>query len=228
MWSFLKQRGEAFVEFHVTTEEVPGEERLLLHAPDLRRAMPENRTQIDTRFQRLTLDEDRQLHAKCLWLENDRTILYVIGSRNFTSKGLGLGKVTNVEANLCFEVVRERQPEAATALNAARLATVDLPNDVELRFQQRTDRVDDDSASDTELLDGAFAEVIYSRDESQRAWIEFRFNLEPHAPPSGWVLFVEDSSVSFVTELQWEAAGRPATWRMAWDRERPPSGFEVS
>lgn len=228
IWGLLKQRGEACVEYHVTAEEVPGEAALLVHAPELRLAVPENRTQIGTRFKRLELDEDRPLHAKCVWLENDRTILSMIGSSNFTSAGLGLGKVKNVEANLCFEVVRERQPEAATALNAAWLGAVDLPKGVELRFQQRTDRDDDDSASDTELLPEAFAEVIYSRDESQRACIEFRFNLEPQTPPSGWVLFVEDGSEQFVSESQWHAAGCPTTWRVAWDRERPPSGFEVS
>ena len=228
LWSLLKQRGEAFVEYHVAVEEVPCEAALLVRAPNLSLAVPENRTQIATRFQRLTLDEDRPLHAKCLWLDNDRTILHMIGSSNFTSAGLGLGKVKNLEANLCFEVIRDRQPEAAAALNAAWLDSVDLPKGVELRFQQRTDRDDDDATSDIEVLPGAFVEVIYSRDESQRAWIEFRLQLEPHAPPSGWVLFVEDSSESFVTESQWEAAGRPDTWHVAWDRERPPSGFEVS
>ncbi len=229
IWSLLKQRGEASVEYHVTAEEVPGEAALLVHAPDLRLAVPENRTQCETRFKRLELDEDRPLHAKCLWLENYRTILHMIGSSNFTSKGLGLvASKNNVEANLCFEVHRDRQPKLATALNAAWLPTVDLPTGVEPKFQQRTDRDDEDSMSDIELLPEAFAEVIYSRDESHRAWLEFVFRLDPQTPPSGWVLFVEDESEPFLTESQWQAAGRPTRWRVAWERERPPSGFAVS
>ena len=228
IWSLLKQRGEASVEYHVYVEEVPGETALLVRAPELSRAMPENRTQVATQFKRLELDEDRSLHAKCLWLENERTILSMIGSSNFTSAGLGLGKVKNIEANLCFEVARERQPETATALNAAWLPVKELPNGVELRFQQRTDRDDDDSASTGELLPEAFVEVIYSRDESERAWLDFVIRLEPQAPPSGWVLFVEDGFEPFLDESQWQAAGCPSVWRLAWEHERPPSGFAVS
>jgi hypothetical protein len=47
-------------------------------------------------------DADRRvLHAKALWLRGQTTHLMLVGSSNFTSRGMGTG-TPNVEANLCY------------------------------------------------------------------------------------------------------------------------------
>ncbi len=227
IWSLLKQRGGAVVEYHVTAEEVLGEDALLLHVPDVSGAKPDNRELLEIQFKQLQLEDDRPLHAKCLWFENERTILHVMGSSNFTSTGLGIGKVKNVEANLCFEVHRERQPQSAAALTDAWLPLAEFPTDMQLRFAPRPDDEDDPSGAEDVPLPTAFVEAIYSLDDQQRGQLDFVFDPAANDWPAEWMLSIEDSGEQFVSEDQWRAAGSPSTWRVAWQRERPPSGFEV-
>lgn len=223
IWKLLKQRGKVEVQYQATVEPGSSEEHPQLQIPDVREAMPANRD-CNTTFAKVKLEDDRPLHAKCLWFENDRTILHLIGSSNFTSAGLGLEGVRNIEANLCFEVNRGRQPKAEAASNAAWPDVVEFPKGVELRFKQRNDREEDASASNVEVLPDSFGEAIYRRDEQQQGWLEFTIRREPH---SGWVLLVEESSEAFVGEIEWRQAGQPTAWPVRWERERPPSGFSV-
>ncbi len=227
IWSLLKQRGGAVVQYHVTAEEVLGEDALRLHVPDVRGAKPDNRELLEIEFKQLQLEDDRPLHAKCLWFENERTILHVMGSGNFTSAGLGIGRVKNVEANLCFEVHRERQPKSAAALADAWLPLAEFPVDMQPSFAPRPDDEDDPSGAEDVPLPTAFVEAIYSLDNQQRGQLDFVFDPTANDWPTAWVLCIEDSGEQFVSEDQWHAAGSPSTWRVAWQRERPPSGFEV-
>ena len=229
IWKLLKQRGKVEVQYQVTVEPGSSEEQPQLQIPDVRKAMPTNRSEFTTTFARLELEADRPLHAKCLWFENDRTILHLIGSSNFTSAGLGLGPegTRNIEANLCFVVNLGRQPKAEAASNAAWPDVVEFPKGVELCFKPRDDREDDASASDVEVLPDAFVEAIYRRDEQQHSWLEFSIRREPHSPPNGWTLFIEESSEAFAGEVEWQQAGQPTTWCIPWERVRPPSGFSV-
>src|SRR5262245_11922456 len=53
--------------------------------------------------------EFRPLHAKSIWLWNDRWHLYAIGSSNFTNAGLGLDNACNVEANIAYVFPEENK-----------------------------------------------------------------------------------------------------------------------
>src|SRR5690606_27007685 len=129
-----RQRGEASVNYRVTAEEIPNERAILIHAPETLAHTPPNRAHAKTRFRRLKLEPGRPLHAKCLWFENDRLILYSIGSSNFTSAGLGLGSTKNIEANLAY-VVGRQNGAAKRALERAWPLSDNLPIDVEWRWQ---------------------------------------------------------------------------------------------
>lgn len=224
LWRLLKQRGEATVEFEVTAEEVLGEKAILLHAPkSLQEAQPANRSQVTTTFTRLKLEEGRPLHAKCLWLQNERLVLHMIGSSNFTSAGLGIGQTKNLEANLAFAVNRKKG-EARRALEAAWLPVEEIPDDIELRWQPLDDE-GEDSPSDLQLLPMAFGTAMLGRDTDGGSWIEFGFTSKP---PPGWSLFAEEDSEPFVTEAVWLTQGEINPFRVTWDRERAPSGFRVN
>lgn len=98
--SSLSPRGSNDVTFDVFIESEP-KQPPRIHAPkSLCRVFPE------AAFRSVLLcnnDHQRQLHAKCLWMENQRWALYMIGSSNFTQAGLGVGKnAWNVEANLAY------------------------------------------------------------------------------------------------------------------------------
>jgi len=224
IWDILKQRGRAEVQYQVTVIDDSATSQQL-EMPDVRKAFPANRGDRQTTFARLVLEEDRPLHAKCLWFENDNTILSMIGSSNFTSLGLGLRKLKNVEANLCFEVNFVRQPKLKEALEAAWLKTDECFEDDQLRFKPRKDCDEDAEQLDSAILHEAFCDAIFSRDNEGHGSIEFVFQGEP---PSGWTVFVEDTNEVFVTETAWAEDGKQPRWHVAWQRPRPPVGFEVS
>jgi hypothetical protein len=62
-------------------------------------------------FERLEIEPTRPLHAKCLWFEGAEWFVYVCGSSNFTSAGLGIGATRNLEANLIYVVNSHRDKE---------------------------------------------------------------------------------------------------------------------
>jgi hypothetical protein len=156
LWSLLKQRGDARVEFHVTAEDIPGKKALFVHAPrSLLEAQPTSRSGTETVVSRLKLEEGRPLHAKCLWLENDNVVLSLIGSSNFTSPGLGLGTTKNLEANLAFAVGQQNR-EACRALEDAWLDYEEIPENLKLQWQPRPDEGQDSAAVGLVPLPPAF------------------------------------------------------------------------
>jgi len=225
LWSLLKQRGAAQVEFDLYAEDVPGEDAVLLHAPEsVQEARPAGRNQTETIVNRLRLEDARPLHAKCLWLQNSRIILHMMGSSNFTSAGLGLGGTRNLEANLAFAVDDTRNVEAGRALWDAWLPTEEIPEGLERRWQPRSDEGEDSGTQEMALLPSAFGQAVFSHDE-QGGLMEFTPNGEP---PPGWKLFAEDETVPFAGEAHWRAEGSPSQFRRRWGDRRPPSGFRVS
>ncbi len=222
IWNLLRLRGEAYVEYNVTAEEVPGEKALLVHAPkSILDARPLSRSQTETRVHPLKLEDGRPLHAKCLWFESDRLILSMLGSSNFTSPGLGVGRVQNLEANLAF-LVGTQTSEAKKALLNAWLPSEEVPEGIEVRWQPQDD-AGEDSPNDAPLLPNAFAEASFGFDVSH--FVEFAFSTKP---PAGWALYSEDESDAFATEGQWIKAARAKVWRIPWPRSRAPSGFRVT
>lgn len=225
LWAMLKQRGSATVEFNVTAEEVPGKKEILLHAPQsLLAGQPAGRGQTDTVMKRLVLEEARPLHAKSLWLQSDRVILSMIGSSNFTSAGLGIGKTQNLEANLAY-VVSRRSKVAAKSLSDAWLPAEDVPDGLEILWMPCPDDSEDSATAGTVLLPPFFGEASFGCDEKRQGFVDLTFN---DAPPKVWAIFVEDETAPFYVEASWVSADYPASIRLKWDRERPPSGLSVS
>lgn len=214
IWNLLKQRGAAEVQYHVAVEEVTGEDALLVRAPEsLLNARPH-----DTSIYQLLLEADRPLHAKCLSLENERSVIRVIGSSNFTSAGLGIGGTKNWEANLAYVVRTDLNPEAWRALESAWPDVDDLPEDKLIRYLPPTET--EDEATGDERLPHAFAEAVYTGDE-----IHLHF---AGAPPPGWQVFAEEAATPVANEEAWQQQGSPSVFHLPWSHERAPSGFSVT
>ena len=225
LWTLLKQRGKATVEFEVTAEDVPGENAVLVHAPrSMVSAQPADRGQTETLVKRLTLKEGRPLHAKSLWLQSDRVILSMIGSSNFTSAGLGIGKTQNLEANLAY-AVSQQSKEIARALCDAWLPAEDFPDNSEIRWTPCLDDGEDSAIAGMVLLPPFFGQASFGCDEQRQGFVDLTFNA---SPPKAWAIFAEDEDKPFLSEASWMTAGRPSVMRQAWERERAPSGFGVS
>ena len=225
LWTLLKQRGDASVEFQVTAEEVPGEKAILLHAPKtVLDAEPSSRSGTETIISRLKLEDGRPLHAKCLWLQNDRVVLHMIGSSNFTSAGMGVGKAQNLEANLAFTVSQQNKA-ASKAFENAWLPAEEIPDDLERRWLPRRDEGEDSALANLPPLPKEFDQATYGCDKQQRGFVEFTFN---GTPPAGWTLFAEDDREPFLRENAWQVQDSQTQLRLLWTRDRAPSGFRVS
>jgi hypothetical protein len=223
LWGLLRQRGEATVEYFVVAEEVPGGAGIFLFAPrSLLDAQPGRATAI-TNFYRVLIPPERPLHAKGIWLEDERWTVYTIGSSNFTRAGTGLNKASNLEANLVYVVDAERDRQAKKLVDTTfpEGEQIDLGDDV--KWKPRTGEGEDDVGEEISLPQ-AFADAVYNCDTSNQPTITLSIAGEP---PAGWELVTDGDGRRYVGEGEWQVQGRPTSWVLRWDIERPPSGFWV-
>ena len=190
-------------------------------------AQPSNRADASTGFLRVKLERGRPLHAKSLKLENERAMLLMVGSSNFTSSGLGIAKMSNIEANLCYAASRAQSPRGVVgALDAAWLPCEDIRSGLKLKWIPLPDDEDAPNPNDV-FLPEAFADAILHASGPRKSIIEFTFDGDP---PANWKLYAEDdvsSKKPFLKESDWRALGGRKSLRVEWPRERPPSGFLV-
>jgi len=237
LWNILRRRGEAEAAFHVTAEEIQGEEgALLLHAPEsLLLAQPSGRPGVKTDFHRIELEVNRPLHAKSIWLEDDRRVVYMMGSSNFTSQGLGLassgkpknppgsGVRGNIEANLAYIVDKHRAPKAHKALRNSFLAGKKIKIREGIRWQPRKDE-EEDSTGGEDLLPSAFGAAVYTWEDGGKGRVDLEL---VGNPPKGWALLNEVEEKPFFSEGEWLEMGSPESLSLDWPSHRPPSGFWV-
>jgi hypothetical protein len=174
------------------------------------------------RFERLEIEPTRPLHAKCLWFEGAEWFIYVCGSSNFTSAGLGIGVTRNLEANLAYAVNFHRNREAKRACHEAWLKHEAPPGEISLIPPK--DNGEDCSTAGEPLLPAVFGTATFRRELDGEEWIDFTFH---GTPPTGWQAFPEDDATVFLDERIWHGHGRPATLSLRWTRNRPPAGFRV-
>lgn len=224
LWGLLRRRAWAFVQFEVTGEDLPAG-GVLLHAPEsLRMTQPDDRDQAATLFRRLRLENGRSLHAKCVWVQDSHWGLYLMGSSNFTSAGLGLSKPANLEANLAFRVSLVRNAAASKAMKQAWLQSEEAKGRLRFLREPLDDRDDAPTPGDI-LLPKAFGEAVFGKDAAGAMFVELTF---PQRPPPGWRLLLEHKDKLFFSESAWRKRRLPARVRLAWaSGERPPSAFRV-
>lgn len=232
LWRVLRRRGSAQVMYHVTAEEVPSEEGLIVHAPEsLPRATPAQRDGVECHVARIreyrVLEDDpidfRPLHAKTLTLYDSECVCALIGSSNFTSSGLGLSSSPNVEANLVYILSRERDPKAASALEAAQLRGDPLDPESISYWRGREDETEE-AAADWPSLPSAFQSATLSAADERAHRLTLSLDGKP---PSGWAVFLEDHFEPLYTETEWQAEGRPAEVVLTLAAGVPPTGLEV-
>lgn len=224
LWNFLRQRGEASVEFHVSAEEIPGEEELFLNAPaSLLEVQPQGRSSVSTTFHRVIVPDGRSLHAKGMRIENPRWSVYLIGSSNFTSAGTGLSKNPNLEANLVYIVDTKRLSDARKLLDDTFPESEGVDIESGVKWKPKTGEGEDGVGKEL-LLPSCFGSATYDCDDKQRATICFSIN---GTPPAIWELFTDGDERRFWGEQEWLAMKSPNECNVKWEQERPPAGFWV-
>jgi len=221
IWKHLRQRGNATVCYVLRGEEIEGTDKVRLLAPETLRWKPSSRP-VTVGFERLEIEPTRPLHAKCLWFEGAEWFIYVCGSSNFTSAGLGIGATRNLEANLAYVVNFQRDKRGTRACNEAWLRHEAPPG--EHILIPAPENGEDSATAGEPLLPVAFGSATFAREPDGGAWLDFTFH---GTPPTGWQALPEDDATVFVDEAIWDGCGRPATLRLAWASNRPPAGFRI-
>ena len=223
LWSMLRQRGEASVDYYVSGEEIPNDDSVYLNAPEsLLTATPKGRASVSTNFHCLTLPDGRSLHAKGIRLEDDRWSIYQIGSSNFTSAGFGLSEKSNMEANLLYIVDTHKDKNARKQLMASFPPGILVdPDSVKWKWLSGDGQ---DEVGDELTLPLSFGDATYHCDEHQHSTVTFSFNDEL---PDGWEVTTDGDERHFFGAADWSDLGGPRTCALKWTSERPPSGFRV-
>jgi hypothetical protein len=222
LWQCLRKRGEATVSFFVEAEETR-DGKVLAHAPEsLLKAQPMGRPSVATHVHKIEIDSPRPFHAKGISLEDDRWRVYMIGSSNFTTAGLGVGSVRNLEANVAFVVDRKKQQRLAETLEAAFPEGVRL--DIEKLCWEGSGENIDEQSPDEIALPEAFGPAIYTVNEREDAFVYLTF---AGKPKPGWTVVSENDDEAIVTHETWLQYGSPSTLEIEWKPVRPPSGFWV-
>lgn len=227
IWDLLRQRGEVSVSYYLTTEELPGHSgALFVRAPQsVLDKFPSGQPAAQTLLYQLSDELTRPLHAKGLWLDGTRWAAYLIGSSNFTTAGMGLGRHPNYEANLLYLVDASRDPEGYAALQSSFPAGELIDAGQELHWRPREDDSEDTPNEQALVLPAAFGPAVYATDEDQRANVELTLH---DRPPAGWRLLHEDEQATFYDDAAWRKVGEPCVIRLPWSRDMPPHGFAVT
>ncbi len=220
IWRLLPARGEATLEVHLTTEPIPGEDSVYVHGPESLE-LKSSRAQVKTTFHSVALESNRPLHAKSIWLQNDRWALYMIGSSNFTSAGTGCSVKPNFEANIVYLVDSNKQPHAYKQLVQSFPESELLNGDVKFK---PIPNEDEPAESGLLLLPKQFVSATFDVDTNSQGTVTVQLG---GVPDKGWRLISENDEL-FFDETAWIAQDRPDTFTVPWNGVRPPSGFYVS
>ena len=232
-WALLKKRGAARVIYNLTAEDIPNEPALFLHAPrEIITAQPQGRPGVETLLKRLddSSDKDdtplrRPLHLKSYLFSGSDWYAYMIGSGNFTTKGLGLSTYSNLEANVLYRVSNSGNPKALKQLQASVPQGAVIDKNLQLKWQPKSEQGEDAPEELMVVIPEAFGAAIYSN-EGQAQTVELHIH---GTPPSGWRLYRQpDLAAIFYDEVRWSAEGKPKKIPLTWDQSAPPSGFEVA
>lgn len=223
LWGVLAQRGPAQIIFNVEAEDLPAENAVLLRAPEsLRKAQPTGSRDLETVFRTVVPDVQRPLHAKSILLESDEAISYMLGSSNFTSRGLGLAKNPNYEANLVYSVRLDRDKPTFRKLLKAQLETKALANGVDIQFAGSPEQ-NEDSEGGQAFLPYFFHTATLEADPAGTYAMVLQFGQNP---PESWAIADEDEKRLYGSD-EWSRDSSPQSHEIAWPSARPPSGLWV-
>ncbi|MFN8626514.1 MAG: hypothetical protein U0587_11125 [Candidatus Binatia bacterium] len=162
----------------------------------------------------------RFLHAKSLWLGRDDSVVYLIGSSNFTTAGTGLaGAFANVEANLAY-LMNHSSP-------FRKLCTAAYPEHRELDAEEENIRFLPSERSETPdgggvtALPAGFGLALY-RPIGETGELVLSIG-EP--VPGGFQIFGEQRLL--LNEESWRAVATEGTATCLWNDPRPPSHLLV-
>ena len=227
IWEILNQRGNAEVKYNIIAEKDKADEnKLVLYAPESLDYAPENRSETYVNFAAVSEWKNkryRPIHMKSIFLENENWYFYVIGSSNFTSAGLALGKHRNYEANILYVTNATKNKDGEKLLNNAYLDGELIDDGMKLQWIPRED---EDKSAEEQLptLHNAFksASLNFKKDK-----FIIELDLDKEIMPKSFYVYDELMKKVLYTSDVWKSAGKPSNVIIEYEDQRPPSGLFV-
>ncbi len=238
IFEILQQRGSVEVAYNITAEPVSTEsDKMVVNAPEFLKEV--NRPSQTISFYLIPevgVNENgktvpRPLHLKTIWLSKDDMHLLQIGSSNFTSAALGLGKSTNYEANLVYTVSRSRNKQGYNLLLESDPRSKLLDDDL-LQFRYRLNEDENDQESDYLELPLFFKEAVLRKVNNQFI-LELNFDSQTGVAPEGFTIWFEGNNkkqqgrVSIYESGEW-IGERNNNIQLKWDIQQIPDYLFVS
>jgi hypothetical protein len=221
--SALRERGDRRLELLVPTEVLP-DGTLRLRAPcSLARA---DSRSVDVRVLPVRDEADgelRPLHAKAIWLWSDRWHVFMIGSSNFTSAGLGLRhRARNAEANPAY-VVPDDEAALIRALNSVLPAAEDEVEDLDAARWEPVDEETGEEGAVGAPLPLGFLEALFDVVDG-RGTVTLRFGRDM---PARWTVTGRDGTPAIYSSERWAGESSPDAVDQPWPGPSIPSVLEV-
>lgn len=236
LWGMLCKRGEAAITWYASGQRLEDGSGVLLNAPvaSLIAAQPKGRPGVTTTFMLAreqgferdgAIDAFRPLHMKSIVLSDDEHALVMMGSSNFTTPGLGIGRHSrNIEANLAYLVSRRRHEREWNALDGMLPEAEEVPA-AEVHGASLADP-DRENGSREPGLPAFFGSAVLDIGAGAGFIIRLRFvtgEREPHR----WEAQIEDGT-PVCSSGSLKALGRPAEVEIPAPVKVPPSALSVT
>jgi hypothetical protein len=220
--SALTDRGSRKIHYMVPFEELP-DGHVRLRAP--RSLVEKGKKSADVSVwpvDEMVDGEFRPLHAKSVWLWNDNWNVYMIGSSNFTSAGLGLAKGgSNFEANLAYAF---RATSSLENPMERTLPPYDKPIDdfTNVSWEAIDERVGE-GAFAVSILPTSFEDALFEPGE-EASFLNLRFGKNL---PTDWTISFKDHTISVLSAAEWRSLNSPSVVRLTWSEKAIPNALEV-
>jgi hypothetical protein len=218
----LTERGNRRLEFLVPADSLP-DGKLRFRAPRSLVKPGRQSTEVDVYPVRDEADgEVRPLHTKAIWLWNDRWHVFMMGSSNFTTAGLGLhDRARNAEANLAY--VFPEDTKLVRTIESSLPEWEDAVENPEAALWEPIEEDEGEAGSGEAPLPSGFHEALFDIVDG-KGLVTLRFGAK--LPPKWSVTGRGGVPPVYVSEL-WTAAGGPDTADVAWSTPLIPTVFEV-
>jgi hypothetical protein len=224
LWDIMRKRGDVAVEYCLEAELTPEKGHFKVNAPSSLLTTRPPRAACLVKFSRLNSDTERPLHAKEIWLQDDRWVMLIIGSSNFTSAGTGIGKAANHEANLLYFLDKNHASRGYSSDLDKRFPSYEEIDDPagSLTFQPMLG-LNADAPGEGPVLPSGFLSATFCRIDDLRN--EVILDLGDDLP-SGWQI-MDEEMISVLSEQDWRLAGCPKSYHLIWSK-KAPSGLWVA
>jgi hypothetical protein len=218
----LTERGSRELQYMVPYEKLPNGQ-LRLRAPKSLIEKGKKWAEISVWPVNETVDgEFRPLHSKSIWLWNDNWHVYMIGSSNFTSAGMGLAKGnSNFEANLTY--VFRATSSFENAMEKTLPPWEDAITDFTKVSWQAIDEKVGEGALGGSILPSGFEEALFEPGEAE-SFLNLRFG---KSLPTDWTIYLKDHTIPVFSAAELRSLNSPSEVQLTWPHRAIPNALEV-